>query len=398
MIFLVLTLLAIMVQGSFALFEMSILSLSRVRLQYYASIGQKRAVWLSHLLKRPSQFFGAILIGINGALQIGSECSRRFYEAMHIDPVFSPLSQVVLVVIFGELVPMFVARYHPTQISLSLTPMMIVFARICSPITWGLDFVSRVIQYLFGNKKDLQPLFSREEIAIAFRERGRGEDELYTLTEKIFQFKNRTAEQVMTPLDQMVTAPVTSTVSEVAELLKKHYEPVIPVYRHQNSQVVAVLHVRDMLRLGSSQSISGVTKPPWFVTKGTSLLEILEQFRRNNQSIAVILEPSLKACGLLTLDQIVAELFGKEASSEVFEEPSLLYIERTLSGEMALEAFNREFHAKISGGSGDTLSDWMVEQLGHPPAIGEVVRFEPFVFTVLEPTLRGVNTLSVRSM
>lgn len=398
MIFLLLTLLAILIQGCFALFEMSILSLSRVRLQYYAALGQKRAIWLSALLKRPSQFFGAILIGINGALQIGSECSRKFYETMHIDPGFAPISQVLLVVIFGELIPMFIARRHPSQISLSLAPIMIVFARIFSPITWSLDLISRGLQHLFGSEKEVLPLFSREEIAIAFRERGAGEDELYTLTEKIFQFKNRTAEQIMTPLDKMVTVSMTANVAEVSSLLRRHYEPVIPIYRQQKRQIVAILHVRDLLRLDGQQPIVGMTKPPWFVTKGTSLLEILEQFRRNSQSIAVILGPSLEACGLLTLDQIVAELFGKEALSEGEGEPSLLYIERTLSGEMQVVDFNKEFHAKIQGAEGDTLSDWMVEKLGHSPAIGDAVRFGPFIFTVLEPTLRGVDTLSVRSM
>jgi len=398
MIFLVLTLLAILIQGSFALFEMSILSLSRVRLQHYAALGQKRAIWLSALLKRPSQFFGAILIGINGALQIGSECSRKFYETMHIDPAFAPISQVFLVVIFGELIPMFIARRHPSQISLALAPVMIVFARIFSPITWVLDLMSRALQRSFGNAKEALPLFSREEIAIAFRERGVGEDELYTLTEKIFQFKNRTAEQIMTPLDKMITVPMTAIVSEVSDLLRKNYEPVIPIYRQQKRQIVAILHVRDLLRLDAQQPIVGMTKPPWFVTKGTSLLEILEQFRRNNQSIAVIISPSLEACGLLTLNQIVAELFGKEAMDDSLEESPQLYIKRTLSGEMLIVDFNREFHAQIEGVEGDTLSDWIVSQLGHPPAIGDAVRFEPFIFTVLEPTLRGVATLSVYSI
>jgi CBS domain containing-hemolysin-like protein len=396
MIFLGLTLFAIVVQGLFALFEMSILSLSRVRLQYFAALGKKRAVWLSLLLKSPTTFFGAILIGINGALQIGSECSRRFYEAINLDPGLAPISQVILVVIFGELVPMFVARRHPTQIALGLTPFIVVFSKILFPITWALSIVSSLIQRLFGSHKEIIPLFSREEVAIAFRQRQEGEDELYTLTEKIFQCKNRTAGELMTPLAGMLSAPISATVADVGELLSHRYEPVIAIYRGQKRHVLAIVHVRDLLLLGPKEPIFGKTKPPWFVTKETSLLEILEQFRRNNQSVAIVLDTSLQTCGILTLDQIISELFGKEAA--VSEVPSQLYIERTLSGEMLIHAFNLEFHAKLPGGVEDTLSDWIFTQLGHPPAIGETVLFDPFVFTVLEPTLRGVAFVSVRSV
>lgn len=397
--FLFLTLLSIAIQGLFALFEMAALSFSRIRLQYYASIGRKRALWLNALLKRPSRFFGTTLIGINAALQIGSECSRKFYESIHLDPDFAPITQVILVVIFGELSPMFAARRYPSQIALALVPTMMLVSRLLMPFIWAFDAFSRVVHKFMGKSKEIPLFFSREEVAIAFREREDGEDELNALTEQIFQLKNSTAGQVMTPLQKVVTVPMSATLGEVHHLLRVHYEPVIPLYRHQKQNIVAVAYVRDLLRLEESHAVFEKARSPWFVTKETSILEILNQFRRNNQSVAVILDLSGQACGVLTLDQIVSQIFGRESQQEepMEEEPSL-HVERTLSGDMTVEMFNRDFQTNLEHQEGDTLSDLILAELDHPPVTEEAVRIGAFIFTVLEPSLRAVKKVSVRSI
>ncbi len=399
MIYLFFTLLAVMIQGLFALFEMAVLSLSRVRLQYYASTGKKRALWLNALLARPSRFFGTTLIGINAALQIGSECSRKFYESIHLDPDFAPLTQVILVVIFGELSPMFAARRHPSQIALGLTPLMMIFSRILTPFIWAFDLFSKAIHKLMGKSKEVPLFFSREEVALAFGEREEGEEELNVITTQIFGLKNKTAGQVMTPMQKIVAVPVSTSLLEVRHLLSAHYEPVIPIYRHQKQNIVAIANVRDLLRLEESQLIFEKARSPWFVTKETSVLEIINQFRRNNQSAAVILDSSGHACGILTLDQIVAQIFGKEVPlPQPSEGEQTLYVERTLSGEMTIEDFNREFQTDLVHQEGETLNDLILRELDHAPVIGETVWVGSFAFTVLEPTLRGVKRVSVSSV
>jgi CBS domain containing-hemolysin-like protein len=154
----------------------------------------------------------------------------------------------------------------------------------------------------------------------------------------------------------------------------------------------------DLLRLHEGKKVIDAARSPWFVTKETSVLDILDQFRRNNQSVAVILDPSGQACGLLTLDHIVAQIFGEEAAqSPAAEEEPSLFVERTLSGEMTVSSFNAEFQADLEHAPEDTLSDLIAASLDHPPATYETVRIGEFFFTVLEPTLRGVKTVTVRS-
>ena len=308
------TLIAIFIQGLFALFEMAAVSFNKMRLQYYVSLGQRRAMWLDYLLRRPSRLFGTTLIGINTALQIGSECSRRFYESIHLDPDWAPITQVLIVVIFAELAPMFAARRHPEQVALSLVFFMTLLARLLHPIIWCFDMLALLIQRLMGKVKEVPSFFSREEIKMAFEERGEGEDELNTLARQIFQMKTRTAGQIMTPLEKVNLAPSSASLAEVRHLLSVRYVPFLPIYHRHPHNIVAVAHMSDLLRIDDERKkVLEEARSPWFVPKDTSTLEILNQFRRNNQSVAVILDLVGQACGLLTLDQIVSQIFGEEA-------------------------------------------------------------------------------------
>lgn len=395
--YLLFTLLAIFVQGVFALFEMAAVSFNKIRLQYYVSIGKRRAIWLERLLKSPSRLFGTTLLGISTALQVGSECSRRFYESIHLDPDWSPITQVFIVVILAELAPMFAARRHPEQIAMGLVPIISFLGIVFRPITWMFDALSRFVHRLMGKSSAGPLFFSRDEVKMAFEERDKGVDEWNMLVRKIFQLKNLTAGQLMTPLSANLSAPSTTTLAEARALLSVHFLAFLPIYHRHAHNIVGVAQMRHLLHLGENQIVLEAAKSPWFVPKETSILDILEQFRRNNQSVAVILDPSGQACGILSLDQIIDEIFGVQKGKAAGTIPSL-YIERTLAGEMLVSAFNRQFQATLSATPYETLSDLVVRELGHPPAKDETVEIGSFVFFVLEPTLRGVKVLTVRTI
>jgi CBS domain containing-hemolysin-like protein len=393
--YLLLTLLFVFLQGFFALFEMASVSFNKVRLQYYVSRGNKRALWIHFLLKRPSRLFGTTLIGINAALQIGSECSRRFYESIHLDPDWAPLTQVIVVVILGELAPIFAARRHPEQIAMFCAPFMMALARLLTPIIWAFDALSRLIHGLMGKSKDAPLFLSREEVRMAFEEKEASEDEFNFIVGQIFQLKNRTALQFMTPLSHVQLVSTAATLAETRHVLSISFSPFVPIYHRTHRNIVAMAHLSDLLKAEEDKKILECARSPWFVAQTTSILEIIEQFRRNNQIVAVILDSSGQAAGLLTLDQILSQIFGEGAPLQT---RAKLYVERTLSGEMFVEEFNVQFQAQLPFESGETLSDRITRELGAAPAKGEEVRIGAFIFTVLEPTLRGVKIISVHSL
>jgi CBS domain containing-hemolysin-like protein len=392
---------AILIQALFALFEMACVSFNKVRLQYFASLGKKRAIWLTELISQPSRLFGTTLIGINASLLIGSECARRFYEALHLNPDFAPLTQVILVVLFGELVPMFAARHHPEQFSMALAPLMMLISKILTPAIWTIELMSKGICRLIG-KPPLPIFLTREELQKAFEEEGEAKDEFNALIGRMFTMKNLLARQSMTPIRPLEIISSDANLHEARRQLSLSDQSFLLVYHRKERNVVAILHLRDVLspeldssRPAGQKKILEYAKPPWFVTEDATLLQILEQFRRNNQSVAVILNAEGQAIGLLSLDQIIEAFFGRPTSEGEKGVQGGPYIERTISGSMTVEEFNRAFQADLPSVEGDTMSDFLVSRLEHLPVKGESIDIGSYEFTVLEPSLRGAKLIQI---
>src|SRR3990167_4141710 len=113
---LILTFLCIALQSLFAMLEMASVSFNKMRLQYYVTKGNRCAQMLASLLQNPSRLFGTTLLIVNFAMQVGSECSRRYYGSMGINPNWAPLTQVFLVLVFAELSPLLAARNYAENV------------------------------------------------------------------------------------------------------------------------------------------------------------------------------------------------------------------------------------------------------------------------------------------
>lgn len=105
----------IFIQGFFSMMEMACVSFNRVRLQYYLTKSNKKASYINFLIRRPYRLFGTVMLGVNIALQIGSESSRTCYSLLGIPPEYAPATQIFLVVIFAELLPLAISRKIPEK-------------------------------------------------------------------------------------------------------------------------------------------------------------------------------------------------------------------------------------------------------------------------------------------
>ena len=122
MMWLLFNILSIVFLAFFSMAEMACISFNKIRMQFYVAQGSKRAKWLYALMQNPSRLFGTTLIGVNIATFVGSECARQFHSAIGLDPDLAPLSQVIIVIIFGELAPQFAARSYPENVAMLGAP------------------------------------------------------------------------------------------------------------------------------------------------------------------------------------------------------------------------------------------------------------------------------------
>jgi magnesium and cobalt exporter, CNNM family len=390
------TLGCIAIQSFYSMFEMATVSFNKIRLQYHVSRGSRRARWVHRLLKKPSFLFGTTLLGVNIALQVGSQCSREVYIALDLNPDIAPLTQVFLVLIFAELSPMFAARRYAERVALLSVPVVYASSIVLRPIIWLFGLISRGVNLLVGGRQNRSwSLLSREELQHVVGEPDEGAS-FNAMVENIFSFRAKKAKDAMVPMHQVRSLPIGARVSDIRELLRRNDVPCVPLYDRSWRHISSIAFPRDLVELEDDVPLREHARPAWFVTQATPLIEILAQFRQNSQSVAIVLDFEGKGMGLLTLDDLLNEIFaeqqlftGKGRTTE--------FIERTLPGNMLLSDFNEEFDTHVKGEPEETLAQVIRRHLGHPPETGERVRVGQFDFEVTEVTLLGAKTLMARS-
>src|SRR3989338_2582242 len=400
--FFLITLLALCVQGLFTLFEMACVSFNPVRLQYYQIKKMRRARWLSYLLSHPSQLFGTTLIGVNVALLIGSESSRRFYESFGADPDWAPLTQILIVMIFAELSPLFAGRRYSEHVALLFIPFFYLLSRCLLPVIAFLDIICRLVNRLTGSPLSASLYLSREDLQNLIEQRDGSQALLNKAIGNIFALKSLRAKEVMTPLAHVQMIHSYCTLSELRRLLSLNFVSYLPVYEHQTQNIVSIVYPRDVLRLPDESKVLKQGRSVWFITESASIVEILKQFRRNNQSVAVVLNEGGGATGVLTLDAIVEKIFGFAEGSEVLAGKSparAVFIERSFSAEMRVFGINRKYGTTLPFlEEEETLGELLARLLGHMPVQGDALRLESFEIVVAEATLLGAKTVLIRSV
>ncbi len=396
--------LSIFILAFFSMSEMACVSFNKIRLQYYYSKGNTRAIWLNYLLHNPSRLFGTTLIVVNFAMVIGSECSRDFHKAIGLDPDLAPLSQVLLVVVFGELAPIFAARRYPEHVAKIGVPVVYFTAKLMTPLLWIISGISKLSNYLVGGKESAENFYiSQEELQKLLEEQDdtkpfkRESEDFDTITANIFKLNKKDARQIMLPIADIPMVDVNASIEDTKHLMAKTKERYIPIYLKNIHHVIGIAFPRDLIRASDNKRIRDYGRPPWFITQNTNVLQILKQFKNNNQSVAVVLDEHGKTVGTLSLDNIMEAIFGKALTSQAKSELSTpqLIIDRTFPGDMTIKEFNELFDVQLSDKIDLTLAKLVIQTLGHMPEEGETIYLGPFEITVKEASMLEIKSVTI---
>lgn len=397
--------LTIVVLAFYSMIEMACVSLNKVRLHYYVSQGNVRALYLNYLLQNPARLFGTTLIGVNIAMVVGSECSREFFSAIGLSPDWAPLPQILLVVIFGELAPMFAARHYSENVAILGAPILYASAKLMAPLLWGINWISKIVnKTLYQHNSEPDIFLSQEELQKILEEHSEeySQDfdsaEFNTIAANIFHLRVKNAAQIMTRLPSVPMIPSNGTVIQMRGILKKTGADFLLVYHNNQTNVVGIAFPRDLVRIPNTKRVRDYARPPWFVTENTKAMQILKQFRRNNQTVAVILNDQGAAVGVLNLDDLLEEIIGKVEEGDTKQKTKpLRMIERTLPGEMTVSEFNTQFDADLNEEEDLTLAEFIAKTLGHTPEVGDSIYIAPFEFEIKEASLLEAKTIIVTS-
>ncbi len=404
-IWLLLNLFTIFILAFYSMSEMATVSFNKIRLQYYVFQKNKRAEWLHWLLHNPSRLFCTTLIGVNVATIFGSEFAREFHSSIGLDPDLSPVTQILIVLIFGELAPMFAARKYAEHVALLTVPVVYASAKLMKPLIEFISVLSQGFSQLIGGKETHGHIFiTQEELLKILEEQeeekptGKGE-EFHIITTNIFNLYQKDVSQTMESLSEMLIISSNATIKQMEHLLKLHHKDsdLILIYHGDPSNIIAIANIKNLIKIPENRRVRDYAKPPWFVTQKTPLVKLIHQIRHSKEELAIIIDEYGKAVGTVHLDNIIEEIFGTSSLSGLKKDKTMLFLERKFPGSMKVKEFADQFDFSLDPRQDLTLSELISEKLGHHPEVGESIFIGSFELLVHEVSLLEIKEVFIRT-
>ena len=196
------------------------------------------------------------------------------------------------------------------------------------------------------------------------------------------RFGDTTVREVMVPRTEMTIVPVTASLHTVAHRFSAHAFSRLPAYEETPDHIVGILHSKDMMRAllmadrTRQPTIQLMMREPFFVPDSQKADELLSEFRKRREYLAVVLDEYGGTAGLVTLNDLVTRIIGdvEDVSAQGFPD-----IERSadggamLNGMTTIGDFNDAFNLKLVDENYDTIGGYVMGRLGRIPNTGDVV-------------------------
>ena len=311
-------------------------------------------------------------------------------------------------VVFGELVPRGAALAHPEEMAAWLAPPLMVFVWLTAPFSWLLNRSAQFTLRLLGQEipKGEENVHSAEELRILVEQSQEGGMLLPQdahLIEGVFEFSEKNAREVMTPRTEIDALPVEATLEDTLALVAESHRSRYPVYEESIDNVVGLLLAKDLLPVlhhpPAEFSLRDVMRPVHVVPGSREVEEVLADFKKLNEHMAIVLDEYGGTAGVVTMEDLLEEIVG-EIRDEYDEPPApeaLTAGDVTLvPGSMNIDEFNERFALAISEADYTTIGGYVFGALGRLPVVGDRVTAGGATFTVKALDGRRIETLAVK--
>ena len=218
----------------------------------------------------------------------------------------------------------------------------------------------------------------------------------------IFDFHDTLVGEVMTPSTEIVSAEVTTEMSELVNMVIEKGFTRIPVYAENTDNIVGIVHAKDLLQMCArgqeGKGLADFLNPPLVIAEDKPIVDLLREFQKQKVHMAVVSDEFGTVRGLVTLEDILEEIVG-EIDDEYDVDRSLLQeVEEDVvqvKAQADIEVIEDRFGVEMAEGGYESIGGFVIFKLGRLARVGDTVDAEGLRFTVLSATKRQVDLLRV---
>ncbi|ARF18832.1 hypothetical protein SporoP17a_05515 [Sporosarcina ureae] len=404
----------IAITAFFVACEFAIVKVRSSRLDQLIDEGNQRAVLSKKIADNLDEYLSACQLGITisalGLGMLGEPTVRMmlapifdmFMLDANVETILSFTIALAIVtylhVVVGELAPKTIALHKAEELSLSLAVPLNLFYRLMYPVIKGMNGSARLVTRLLGFKSisELEVGHTEEELRIILSDSlrsGEINQAEYKYVNRIFEFDDRVAKEIMLPRTEMMTVEKDMTLSEVFELLGVEQFTRYPIIDGDKDHVIGLINMKHLLTAyikdpsNGSKSVVNYMQPIIRVIETIPIGDLLLKIQRERIHMAVLLDEYGGTSGLVTIEDILEEIVGEIRDEFDMDELPELQVVGTdhyiLDAKMLIENVNHALNIEILEEDIDTIGGWFMDQR-FEAIQGEKIIEQGYEFTVKE--------------
>jgi putative hemolysin len=344
------------------------------------SLSVRRA--FDRLMERPLEAL-TMIIALNEVCNVFAECLATAFLLWWLGPIgawIAASGMLVLVLVLCDITPKTFALAHPAGVASLTARPIAALAALAHPIGRWIMPAIEPPRPAPVSEEEFKALLRAGEVT------GEVEPQERELIHRVFDFGNRRVSEIMTPREKIFAIDVETPPERLsAEVAKGHFSRV-PIYQGAPDNIVGILHIKDLVmrRLSpGAPRLARLVRPAYFVPPAKPLSELFDEMRRGRFQLALVVDEYGGLLGLITLEDLLEELFGEIRDEFDYEAPELTPVgpgEWLVSGAIELSRLREALGdgASLAGGGPQTLSGLVLRQLKRVPRRGEKVRLGEF--------------------
>jgi putative hemolysin len=387
---------SIVAQALFAGYETGFVSLNPLRIRYLAEEeGRGSAKRLLQYSGKPDQMLAMLLIGTNIATVVASIALTRAFNE-----VIAMLIATPLFLVFSEIVPKSIFRAHPNRLSLWFLPIIEMFYVIMAPIAAPISWITRIM--FSGKDHHISPLMTtRDDVRVLVDEsahHGNIAPEEQRMIHSVINLQATQAKEIMVPRIDMQALPDSATRDDLLALLVQTGRTRVPVYRESVDTVTGVVNAHDLLLDATPeiQDIQRFIKPVLHVPDTMKVDDLFQVMKREQQHMAIVTDEYGGTDGLVTIEDILEEIFGDIQDEHDREESQIHLVgpgAYVIDARAYLEDVSDAINYKLTDAEVETIGGWLMRNAGRIPMQGEVIVSGRLRVTVLDGSPSGINKI-----
>ncbi|HOY84593.1 MAG: hemolysin family protein [Candidatus Cloacimonetes bacterium] len=402
LVFLVLLGLSFLFSG----FENGIISINLLELEGKARKDKTSARLLASL-RQPDKLLGTTLLG-NNVVNILMATLSTYVASRYItgfDARYTALVIGAVVLVFGEVVPKSIFRDHADTIVPVIYPFMRFVYFLFKPLVLGVSWLNSVLRkwlkitegndFNYLTKDDLSYLLSLTEADEA-------DEPQMDMIEDALDFTEQMARNVMVPRTDLVAIPETATVAEAIEIAREEGFTRYPVFGKDLDDIKGILIIYDVLKREYTPDtlVSKLLHKPFFTPENTDLDVLLREMQKHRRSIAIVVDAYGGTSGIVTMEDILEEIFG-DIADEYDEAEEIPEVEQVspntwlVQADTEIDHLADEHGINLPEGDYETVAGLILDKLARIPHQGQIVIVGDYRIQVLQATDKKIIKVKI---